>query len=75
MKSRIRGVSIFEVTLAALFAVVLIGSAATSVVQDTRASATLTQADVPTLSAQKAMEMIAGEIRASPPRTATRTAC
>jgi Tfp pilus assembly protein PilW len=62
MKSGIRGISIFEVTLAALFAVVLIGSAATSVVQDTRASATLTQADVPTLSAQKAMELIAEEI-------------
>jgi hypothetical protein len=57
-----RGFTVFELTLATLFGIVLLGSAATSVIQDTTGTRLLMQADVPTLAAQKAMETIAEEI-------------
>jgi len=62
MNSNTRGFSIVELSLAALFGVILIGAAATTLIQDARGADMLIQEDVPTLSAQKAMETIAEEI-------------
>lgn len=62
MKKDNRGFTYVEVALASLFGVLLIGAATMSLVQDARGSNTLLQEDVPTLSAQKAMETISEEI-------------
>ena len=62
MRNNTRGLTIVELVLASLFGLLLIGAAAMSLGRDAQASSALIQEDVPTLSAQKAMETIAEEI-------------